>query len=145
MPELVPLALVGLAGFGAALATRGFARRLVGVVIGLCGVAVAVLSALQFGNAAGQPGHRTDPAGRPGRRRSLHPLGPALGVLAGVLLAAAGILVVLGLGARRRLGSRYDAPTRAAGRAATAAPDRRRRRFSGGGPGGLVEGAGRRR
>ena len=56
----------------------------------------------------------------------LHPLGPALAVLAGVLLAAAGTLVALGLGARQRLGSRYDAPTRAAaGRAgaAAAAPD----------------------
>jgi len=124
VPELVPLALVGLAGFGAALATRGLARRLVGVVIGLCGVAIAVLSGLQFSNAPAslvtQLTRPADPVGA----AALHPLGPALGVLAGMLLAAAGTLVLLGLGARRRLGSRYDAPTRSAGRAATPAQNR---------------------
>jgi len=121
VPELVPLALVGLAGFGAALATRGFARRVVGVVIGLCGVAVAVLSGLQFSNApAGLVTQLTRPADPVGAAQ-LHPLGPALAVLAGVLLAAAGTLVLLGLGARRRLGSRYDAPTRAAARRTGAA------------------------
>ncbi len=114
VPELVPLALVGLAGFGAALATRGFARRLVGVVIGLCGVAGAVLSARQF---AAPPASLVTDLTRPADpvgAAQLHPFGPALAVLAGLLLAAAGILVALGLGARRRLGSRYDAPTRAA-------------------------------
>ncbi len=121
VPELVPLALVGLAGFGAALATRGFARRVVGVVIGLCGVAIAVLSGLQFSNApAGLVTQLTRPAVPVGAAQ-LHPIGPVLAVLSGVLLAAAGTLVVLGLGARRRLGSRYDAPTRAGARRTDAA------------------------
>jgi uncharacterized membrane protein (TIGR02234 family) len=120
VPELVPLALVGLAGFGAALATRGFPRRLVGVVIGLCGCAIAAFSALQF---AAPPASLVTDLTRPADpvgAAQLHPIGPVLAVVAGVLLTATGVLVVLGLGARRRLGARYDAPTRAAGRAAPA-------------------------
>lgn len=120
VPELVPLALVGLAGFGAALATRGFPRRLVGVVIGLCGCAIAVFSALQF---AAPPASLVTDLTRPADpvgAAQLHPIGPVLAIVAGVLLTATGVLVMLGLGARRRLGSRYDAPTRAAGRAAAA-------------------------
>jgi uncharacterized membrane protein (TIGR02234 family) len=123
VPELVPLALVGLAGFGAALATRGFARRIVGVVIGLCGAAVVVLSALQFGappsSLVTDLTRPADPVGP----AQLHPIGPSLAVLAGLLLTAAGVLVALGLGARRRLGSRYDAPTRAPGQVPAAAAD----------------------
>jgi uncharacterized membrane protein (TIGR02234 family) len=121
VPELVPLALVGLAGFGAALATRGFARRLVGVVIGVCGLAVAVLSALQFADPpASLVTDLTRPADPVGAAQ-LHPFGPALAVLGGALLTAAGVAVGLGVGARR-LGARYDAPTSAAaGRAAAAA------------------------
>jgi len=121
VPELVPLALVGLAGFGAALATHGFARRLVGVVIELCGLAIAVFAALQFGTPpVSLVTDLTRPAVPVGAAQ-LHPIGPVLAVLSGALLAAAGTLVVLGLGAWRRLGSRYDAPTRAGARRTDAA------------------------
>ena len=108
VPELLPLALVALAGFGAALATRGVPRRIVGAVILLCGAAAAVRSALAFGSIPAalvtELVRPADPVGNP----QLHPIGPLLGLLAGLLLTAAGLLVLLGWGARQALGSRYE-------------------------------------
>lgn len=118
LPELIPLALVALAGFGAALATNGVLRRLVGVVIAVCGAVIVLRSAMLFGAApAALVDDLTRPADPVGDGQ-LHPLGPLLGVVGGLLLAAAGVLVALGIGARQRLGARYDAP----GRSAAAAP-----------------------
>ena len=108
VPELIPLALVALAGFGAALATRGVPRRIIGVVIALCGGALAARSALFFGSTPGAlVSELTRPADPIGTAQ-LHPVGPALGVLGGLLLAAAGVLVTLGIGARQAMGSRYE-------------------------------------
>jgi len=113
VPELIPLALVGLAGLGAALATHGIPRRLVGVVLLVCGGVIAARSVLSVGGPpaalAGSLSRPADPVGA----AQLHPVGPALAVLGGLLLATAGVLVVLGRGARARMGGRYDAPTRA--------------------------------
>ena len=112
VPELIPLALVALAGFGAALATRGLPRRIIGVVIALCGIALAVRSAVFFGSTPGalvsQLTRPADPAGA----AQLHPVGPALGVLAGLLLTSAGVLIALGFGARQAMGVRYERRTR---------------------------------
>ncbi|MET0864104.1 MAG: Trp biosynthesis-associated membrane protein [Nakamurella sp.] len=111
VPELVPLALVALAGFGAALATHGTVRRLVGVVLLLCGAAIGVRSVLSFGD---QPAALVSSLSRPADAvgaPQLHAIGPALGVLGGLLLACAGALITAGRGARQRLGARYDAPT----------------------------------
>ena len=108
VPELIPLALVALAGFGAALATRGIPRRAVGAVIALCGGALAARSALFFGSTPGAlVSELTRPADPVGTAQ-LHPVGPALGVLGGLLLAAAGVLIVLGVGARQAMSSRYE-------------------------------------
>jgi uncharacterized membrane protein (TIGR02234 family) len=111
LPELVPVALVALAGFGATLATAGIVRRLIGVVLLAGGLLVAVRAALAMGGApatltAGlvRPADPTGPA-------QVHPLGPVLAVLGGVLVVLAGILVVAGTGGRRRLGRRYDSPS----------------------------------
>ena len=120
VPELVPLALVALAGFGAALATHGTVRRLVGVVLLLCGAAIAVRSALSFGD---QPAALVTSLSRPATAvgsPQLHAIGPALGVLGGLLLVAAGGLITAGRGARQRLGPKYDAPTGQAPDAAAA-------------------------
>jgi uncharacterized membrane protein (TIGR02234 family) len=122
VPELVPLALVALAGFGAALATHGTVRRLVGVVLLLCGAAITIRAALSIGD---QPTALVSSLSRPADAvgdPELHAIGPALGVLGGRLLAAAGILIIAGWGARQRLGAKYDAPAGAAtGRAGRAA------------------------
>jgi uncharacterized membrane protein (TIGR02234 family) len=111
VPELIPLALVSLAGFGAALATRGVPRRLVGIVLLACGAAIAVRAAM----AVGEPptalaGSLTRPADVVGAAQS-HVFGPILAILAGLMLAAAGVMIGIGVGARQRLGSQYDAPT----------------------------------
>ncbi|MEP6560566.1 MAG: Trp biosynthesis-associated membrane protein [Nakamurella sp.] len=123
VPELVPLALVALAGFGAALATHGTVRRLVGVVLLLCGGAIAVRSALALTD---QPAALVTSLSRPAAPAGspqLHAVGPVLGIVGGLLLLAAGALIALGRGARQRLGARYDAPTGAAkARPAASAP-----------------------
>jgi uncharacterized membrane protein (TIGR02234 family) len=110
VPELIPLALVGLAGFGAALATRGIPRRLIGVVLALCGATLTARSALSFESPAPQLASQlsrpADPVGVP----QLHAFGPLLAVVGGLFLLAAGMLIALGAGARQRLGARYDAP-----------------------------------
>ncbi|HEY5879738.1 MAG TPA: Trp biosynthesis-associated membrane protein [Nakamurella sp.] len=114
LPELVPVALVALAGFGACLATRGWFRRLIGILLLAGGLLVSVRAAMAMGGA---PAALTtalvrpaDPAGP----AELHPAGPLLALVGGALLALAGALVAAGLGGRRRLGARYDAPSPAA-------------------------------
>jgi uncharacterized membrane protein (TIGR02234 family) len=112
VPELIPLALVALAGFGAALATRGLPRRLIGVVLMLSGVTLLVRSALTFGSApAVLVTGLTRPADPVGSAQ-LHPAGPLLAVVGAVLIGVAGVLITLGIGGRQRLGTRYDAPGR---------------------------------
>lgn len=111
LPELIPVALVGLAGFGATLATQGWLRRTVGVILLAGGLLVAVRAGAAMTDApavlTGTLVRPADPAG-PAR---LQPAGPLLALAGGVLVALAGALVAAGLGGRRRLGARYDAPT----------------------------------
>ena len=109
---LIPVALIGLAGFGAALATGGLLRRLVGLVLAVGGVWTSVLAVIGLLSAPAslltdlnQPAESSEPA-------DLNALGPLLGAVGGLLIATAGILLGLGYGARRALGARYDAPTR---------------------------------
>lgn len=125
LPELVPVALVALAGFGATLATQGWVRRLVGVVLLAGGVLVAVRSVIAM-NA--EPAALTAGLVRPATpagAAQLHPAGPLMALAGGVLLTLAGLLVTVGPGGRRRLGARYDAPSAApsAGGGDTAADD----------------------
>lgn len=109
---LIPVALIGLAGFGAALATSGALRRAVGGLLLLGGGAAASLSAAGLFRAPASL--QTDllrPVESSGVAR-LHAVGPLLGVFGGVLIAGTGLMVLLGYGARRGLGTRYDAPTK---------------------------------
>lgn len=108
---LVPAALVALAGFGAALATSGVLRRLVGLLLLIGGGVTAVLAVV---GAISAPARLSTSLPRPAESSSapaLQPVGVVLGALGGLLIAMAGTLLVLGYGARRALGSRYDAPT----------------------------------
>ncbi len=97
VPELVPVALVALAGVGATFATRGWPRRVVGILVAAGGLLIAVRSVAALFGAAGAAG-------------TVRPLGPLLAALAGLLIVTAGALVAAGVGGRR-LGARYDAPT----------------------------------
>jgi uncharacterized membrane protein (TIGR02234 family) len=111
LPELVPLALVALAGFGATLATHGWVRRLVGVVLLAGGLLVTARSVMAMTGAPATLSaglvRPADPAGA----AQLHPVGPILAVAGGLLLVVAGALVTAGMGGRRRLDARYDAPS----------------------------------
>ncbi len=121
VPELIPLALVGLAGLGAALATSGPLRRLVGIVLFAAGATIAVRSALSLGAApAGLAGSLTRPAELVGEA-GLSPAGPILAMIGGLLITVAGVLVIAGVGARP-LGSRYERSQRSAGRRSEARP-----------------------
>lgn len=107
---LVPVALVALAGFGAALATGGIVRRVVGLLLVLGGGWTAVSAVIGLFTApASLHGDLTRPAQSSGPAQ-VHPLGPLLAALGGFLLVAAGVMVAAGVVARRALGSRYDAP-----------------------------------
>jgi uncharacterized membrane protein (TIGR02234 family) len=113
VPELVPVALVALAGLGAALATHGVLRRIVGAVLLLGGALIAVRCALALGAApASLVRDLPRPADPVGSAR-LSPLGPLLGVAGGLLIAVAGGLIVAGRGARR-MSARYESPASSA-------------------------------
>ena len=111
--ELVPIALVALAGLGAMFAARGVLRRIVGVLVTLGGVLVAVRSVLAAGH---QP--LTELAGelkRPATADGLPVLtvaGPAVAIAGALLIIVAGVLVATGADRARRMGAAYDAPAR---------------------------------
>ncbi|MEP7026888.1 MAG: Trp biosynthesis-associated membrane protein, partial [Actinomycetota bacterium] len=154
--DLVPaagaLALAGLAGLAAVLATRGLARRLTGLLLALLGATIAVTVLLQVTAAAAIRAASSNPgpagsagsggtagsvtAGGTGGSGSASPVAgfPAhvvmtglpwrpLAVVGAVVLAAAGVLVAWRAGRWPVMSARYDAPGPA--RAAAPAPSRR--------------------
>jgi uncharacterized membrane protein (TIGR02234 family) len=110
-PVLVPWALLALAAIGGLLATSGWGRRAVGVIVGLAGL-WAVLRAVS-GLAAPAPGLLPASARQAGRALgvAVTPVWPLLAALGGLLLVAAGALVAARGSVMPRLGARYDAPT----------------------------------
>lgn len=114
LPWLPALAVVGLAGAGAVLATRGLARRLIGALLLLAGVGVAAGGV--YGVSAVERG-------------GVGPVSPVLCALGG-LLAATGGAYTAARGQRwPGMGARYERPAR--GRQGPGAR---------GGPAGLVGG-----
>lgn len=105
---LIPLAVAALAALGAVLASRGWLRRVVGVLIALAGATV------MWQGIAGLVSAPTDaltPTGRPATEvgtANLEFWGPAIASLGGLLLITAGVLVVLAPSAKRAMGSRYE-------------------------------------
>ncbi|MGW3602553.1 Trp biosynthesis-associated membrane protein [Micromonospora sp. NPDC005161] len=97
LPWLPALALVTLAGAGAVLATRGRARRLLGVLLGALGLAVA---------AGGGYGLVTGLDGVVSRQW------PALCLLGGLLAVAGGGWTALRGGGWPAMGARYERPAR---------------------------------
>jgi hypothetical protein len=96
LPWLTALGLVALAGAGALLATRGWLRTAVGVLLLLCGGGLAAGAAAHF--AIGWP---------------------LATVLGGVLVAAAGASALMYGRAWPGMAARYDRATRVAGPART--------------------------
>lgn len=114
-PALGPLALVTLAGIAALLAVGGQPRRVLGLLV----LATAALPAWwAMGALAGwidlaavaeryaDLAPRSAPRGRP----AVQPAGPGAAILAALLLAAAGLLLVTCGDRMPRLGARYRAP-----------------------------------
>jgi uncharacterized membrane protein (TIGR02234 family) len=102
------LALVGLAGVAALPATRGFGRRVVGLLIAASGVGIVAVLVRAL----------VDPAAALSRAPVVDAhfgsvdLGPwpYVALLGALLLAAAGILVVLRSRSWLAMSTRYDAP-----------------------------------
>lgn len=114
-PGLGALALVALAGIAALLAVGGRPRRVLGLLV-LAAAALPAWWALgvlagwtdlaAIAERSADLASRSRPRGGP----ALRPVGPGAAVLAALLLAAAGLLLV-GRGHRMpRLGARYRAP-----------------------------------
>ncbi|WBB67322.1 Trp biosynthesis-associated membrane protein [Micromonospora sp. WMMD812] len=99
LPWLPALAVVGLAGAGAVLATRGWLRQLVGGLLALLGVAVA---------AGGLYGLMADFAGAVSRQW------PALCLVGGLVAAGGGLLTALRGRGWPGMGARYERPARVA-------------------------------
>jgi uncharacterized membrane protein (TIGR02234 family) len=107
LPELIPVALVALAGWGAALATKGIWRRVIGALVGVVGAVVAVRVALQWahppldqlGRTPFVVGAAVDPV--------RHPWPMLLAAVGGLLILAGGVLVIVAAGSAR-LSARYD-------------------------------------
>ncbi|MGC1212512.1 MAG: Trp biosynthesis-associated membrane protein [Micromonospora sp.] len=97
LPWVSALALVGLAGGGAVLATRGRVRRLLGGLLALLGLAVA---------AGGGYGLVAGFAGEVSRQW------PALCLVGGLLATVGGLLTALRGGGWPAMGARYERPAR---------------------------------
>ena len=108
VPELIPVALVAIAGWGAALATRGVWRRIIGGLVALVGALVVVRVALQWGSPPldilGRTPFVTGVPVDPVRQ----PWPMVLAVVGGLLVLVGGILLIAGSGRARALSGRYD-------------------------------------
>jgi hypothetical protein len=117
--SVTALALVALAGVVAVPATRGKARRAVGVLVLLAGLALAWraglgLSALPPHRAATLAATRGNAVGIDAAstvRVSVHLVWPVLSIGCGAVIAAAGALFAVRAGSWSLLSGRYDAPT----------------------------------
>ncbi|MER7443047.1 Trp biosynthesis-associated membrane protein [Micromonospora avicenniae] len=97
LPWLSALAVVGLAGGGAVLATRGRVRQFLGGLLTLLGLAVAIGGG--YGLAAGFEG-------------AVSRQWPALCLVGGLLAGAGGLLTALRGRAWPAMGARYERPAR---------------------------------
>jgi uncharacterized membrane protein (TIGR02234 family) len=117
-PAVTGLALVALAGVVGVLATRGTARRIVGVVLvltggGLCWQAVRGLWAVSAGPARGLLRDARNGVGLAPDRSlgvAVHAGWPIVAALGGVVVILAGALTAVRGPTWRGLSRRYDAP-----------------------------------
>jgi Tryptophan-associated transmembrane protein (Trp_oprn_chp) len=96
---LVPLALLALAGMAGMIATGGWARRVLGAVLALAGLAAGwvAVDGVRFSGAGGLPIVQLL-------------IARGLVLLAGILLICGGLAAIKGASVMPRLGARYSAP-----------------------------------
>ncbi|GAB3274357.1 Trp biosynthesis-associated membrane protein [Parasphingorhabdus pacifica] len=109
-PELVPFALLTLAAIAAVLATGGWLRRSVGLLIAAAGALVLTRSV--NGWSTGWSVRRgAGPAGsEPVGELTVNPVGPLLMTVGGLVLVVAGVLVTIRARRLPAMGSKYSAP-----------------------------------
>ena len=111
---LTPLALALLAAIAAVLATRGWVRRVVGVVIALIAAAAAVPPMALLTGTSATADRAVTLADLPGRAEvvdvATFPFPAALALAGAVVAFAAGVLLTRKPPATAGLSSRYDAP-----------------------------------
>ncbi|TDD31628.1 hypothetical protein E1286_44615 [Nonomuraea terrae] len=117
-PALTPVALAGLAGVVAVLATKGAGRRIVGALLALCGAgaAAATWRALDAADITGWLSEQNVVHAATGLRWEIAPLWPAVAGAGALLLFAGGVFAIV-RGARwAGMSARYE---RSAGEAAS--------------------------
>ncbi|MEV6280943.1 TIGR02234 family membrane protein [Nocardia sp. NPDC051832] len=111
---LTPLALVLLAAVAAVLATRGWPRRLIGVLVALIAAVTAVPAFALFTGSGDLPGRAMALAELPARAGYTDgftsPLGPALSLVAALAAFAAGVLLARMPRESAQLSGKYDNP-----------------------------------
>lgn len=123
-PQAVALGLAGLAGVAATIATRGVARVAVGVLLALLGAGVVAFSALGIrrDHALGELAARTSFGGEHSAVALTTTAWWTVSLSGGVLVLAAGMLIVARGRRWPRMSGRYDRPGTA--RAAATEPRR---------------------
>ncbi|SPL98476.1 Tryptophan-associated membrane protein [[Actinomadura] parvosata subsp. kistnae] len=109
-PALTPVALAGLAGIVAVLATKGLGRRLVGALLALCGAgaAAATWTALSGDNVTDWLREQNVLHGATDLPWESAPLWPAVAAAGAVLMVAGGILAVVRGGGWAGMSARYS-------------------------------------
>lgn len=113
LPALAPLAVLALAAVAAVLATGGWARWLLGALL-LVAAALPAVGVLRVTDESWLTGAAVSAAGLPARSvpagtATVLPVGPGFAAGGAVLLAAAGVALVVRGHRMPRLGRRYQA------------------------------------
>jgi uncharacterized membrane protein (TIGR02234 family) len=110
-PVAAALVFVSLAGFGAVIATRGWVRRVLGIVIVVC-AAVVVVTAVIPGSSTGLLEDALSAKGWAGGDydRSVTAW-RVIAAASAVVVMAAGVVVARFGGSWATMGARYDSPT----------------------------------
>jgi uncharacterized membrane protein (TIGR02234 family) len=109
-PVLTPLAMAGLAGVVAVLATKGVGRRVVGVLLALCGLGVAAATWAAVGGSTVETWLRTHNVAITAAPPAWEvvALWPVVSGLGGVLLFAGGVVAVVRGGRWTGMSDRYE-------------------------------------
>nr|SBO94685.1 Tryptophan-associated membrane protein [Nonomuraea gerenzanensis] len=122
-PALTPVALAGLAGVVAVLATKGLGRRLVGALLALCGAgaAAATWTALSGDHVATWLREQNVLRGAAEVPWEAAPLWPVVAAAGAVLMVAGGVVAIVRGGRWAGMSARYDRGAGAGSAAGTGA------------------------